>query len=301
MALATERSRLRAWANSDRYRFFRMLCALLVAVFFAALTFAAPFGRNYDRKNLSAPLRFTSNGTFQISIFEDLHFGENAWDTWGPQQDINSVAVMNEILDAESQQLVVLNGDLITGENAYLGNSTVKIDQIVGPLVQRDLTWASTYGNHDSAYNLSRHAILAREHRWPNARTTQMVFGNESGVSNYYLPVYPSDGGEEPCLILWFFDSRGGNYYQRKDPAGNLIGQPDWVDQSVVDWFKATNSNLTTQHGRTIPSLAFVHIPTNASQALQTEAGVDPHRQPGINDDYVGRPHNACVCVRLPF
>ena len=65
----------------------------------------------------------------------------------------------------------MLNGDLITGENAYLENSTVYIDKIVAPLVDRGLTWASTYGNHDSAFNLSREAIFAREHRWPNART----------------------------------------------------------------------------------------------------------------------------------
>lgn len=45
--------------------------------------------------------------------------------------------MLNEVLDAEDQQLVVLNGDLITGENAYKSNSTVKVDQIVGPIVER--------------------------------------------------------------------------------------------------------------------------------------------------------------------
>ena len=50
---------------------------------------------------------------------------------------------MNQILDAEPNTgLVVLNGDLITGENTFLENSTHYIDQIVAPMVQRDLTWA---------------------------------------------------------------------------------------------------------------------------------------------------------------
>ncbi len=62
--------------------------------------------------------------------------------------------MINNVLETESPDLVVLNGDLITGENAFLENSTVYIDKIVGPLVDRGLTWASTYGNHDSAYNL---------------------------------------------------------------------------------------------------------------------------------------------------
>jgi hypothetical protein len=200
------------------------------------------------------------------------------------------VKVINEILDAESQELVVLNGDLITGENGFFENSTVYIDQIVGPLVDRGLTWASTYGNHDSSYNLSREAILAREHQWPNARTTSMVNGQDAGVSNYYLPVYAAGCTASDCvpqLLLWFFDSRGGFYYQQKNASGDLVGQPDWVDQSVVDWFTSTNIALQGASDTTIPSLAFVHIPTNASQALQTEAGVDPNREPGVNDDYL--------------
>jgi len=207
----------------------------LFATLFAGLALSSPLRRAYGNSSLPPPLRFTSNGTFQISIFEDLHFGENAWDSWGPQQDINTVKVMNQVLDAETQQLVVLNGDLITGENAYLGNATVKIDQIVAPLLARGLTWASTYGNHDSQYNLSRHAILAREHRWPrHARTQQMVHGPDAGVSNYYLPVYPSTGDtDEPCLLLWFFDSRGGFHFQQRNASsGAHIGQPDWVTRA---------------------------------------------------------------------
>ncbi|KAK5137575.1 hypothetical protein LTR08_007870 [Meristemomyces frigidus] len=286
--LAGRRPRLSTWAKLEDSRVLRMLCALLSTIFFFSivLTSAAPYERGRRNGDLRAPLRFTSKGTFQLSIFEDLHFGENAWDSWGPQQDINSLRVIDSILDAESQQLVVLNGDLITGENVYLHNSTHYIDQISHPLVERGLTWASTYGNHDSSYNLSRHGILSRERRWPNARTTQMVHGKESGVSNYYLPVYPSDGGHEPCMLLWFFDSRGGSYYQQLNASGDTVGQPDWVDKSVVDWYNQTNMELVSTYNRTIPSLAFVHIPTNASRALQTEGGIDPHKQPGINDDY---------------
>ncbi|KKK20701.1 hypothetical protein P175DRAFT_0469209 [Aspergillus ochraceoroseus IBT 24754] len=237
-----------------------------------------------------SPLKFSENGTFQISIFEDLHFGENAWDTWGPEQDRKSVTVINEILNKESPDLVVLNGDLITGENGFLENATVYIDDIVGPLVDRGLTWASTYGNHDSAYNLSRTAILARERRWPNARTQQMVFDRNAGVTNYYLPVYGAGKDavhHAPKMILWFFDSRGGNYFQELDSSGNEIPQPNWVDASVVKWFRETSKHLHHKHKKVIPSLAFVHIPTNASQAAQTEIGISKTHEPGINDDYI--------------
>lgn len=211
----------------------------------------------------------------------------DAWDQWGPQQDINSVKVINEILDAESPELVVLNGDLITGENTFLENSTLYVDQIVGPLVERGLPWASTYGNHDYDFNISGNAILARERRWPNCRTTPMVFGPDSGVSNYYLPVYDNNCAGEDCvpeLLLWFFDSRGGFRYREKDATGARVGNPGWVDFSVVNWFLETNAELVNKYNKIIPSLAFVHIPTYASYVLQ-KVGVDPHREPGINDD----------------
>jgi hypothetical protein len=195
--------------------------------------------------------------------------------------------VINEILDNETPGLVVINGDLITGENTYLENSTLYVDEIVGPLVERGLSWASTYGNHDHDLNITGATILAREHLWPNSRTTQMVFGSDSGVSNYYLPVYDPACATYDCapeLLIWFFDSRGGFYYQELDASGAKVGQPDWVDISVVNWFQETNTQLVKQYAKNIPSLAFVHIPTNASLALQ-EAGVNPNQEPGVNDD----------------
>lgn len=235
---------------------------------------------------LQHTLRFTANGTFQLSVFEDLHYGEAEDLDWGPQQDVNSTRVMNTILDDEKPELVVLNGDLITGENTYKHNSTGYVNKIVQPLLDRNLLWASTYGNHDSDFNLSRHDILRREQTWSNSLTRQDVDTNTSGVSNYFLPVYSSNASKHtPELLLWFVDSRGGNYYQALDSSGDEVPQPDWVDRTAVDWFTATRTNLRSKHGKDVPSLAFVHIPINAMLAFQQLPGVKPHYEPGINDD----------------
>jgi hypothetical protein len=254
---------------------------------------STPSGNTTD---FSAPLRFSADGTFQLSIFQDLHFGENAWDQWGPELDKNTVRVLDDLLGYESStSLAVLNGDLITGENQYLFNATDYVDMLVGPMVKHGVSWASTYGNHDYDFNISGTVILERERRYPNSRTTSMVPGASAGVSNYYLPVYDStctsDSPHDSCrpeLILWFFDSRGGSLYQTRNDQGGKVGQGNWVDESVVSWFLSTSAALSRQHGNgsssAIPSLAFVHIPTEASLALQ-RAGVDKSRQPGINDD----------------
>ena len=54
-------------------------------------------------------------------------------------------------------------------------------------------------------------------------------------MSNYYLPVFASNYPIDrvPKAILWFFDSRGGNYFQQWDEDGNGVPQPGWVDEAV--------------------------------------------------------------------
>ena len=63
------------WATPrrERYRYVKMLAFLILVVFLAGWTFASVLPRP---SKLQEPLRFTENGSFQISVFEDLHTGE---------------------------------------------------------------------------------------------------------------------------------------------------------------------------------------------------------------------------------
>lgn len=202
----------------------------------------------------------------------------------GPQQDSNTVRVIGDVLDYDTPDLVVLNGDLISGELTYAENSTHYVDQIVAPIVERNLTWASTYGNHDHNYNITGEGILEREQLFSGSRTKSMVNETKAGTTNYYLPVYPSNCTSStasnctPELLLWFFDSRGGFYWQGED-------QENWVDESVATWFNETNTELVETYDKVIPSLAFVHIPPNATMALQDQLGINKNYQPGIDAD----------------
>ncbi|KAK1221323.1 hypothetical protein PQX77_015870 [Marasmius sp. AFHP31] len=51
-------------------------------------------------------LTFRPDGTFKITVFSDLHFGENPWDTWGPEQDANSTRLMKTVLPDEQPDYV---------------------------------------------------------------------------------------------------------------------------------------------------------------------------------------------------
>jgi hypothetical protein len=141
---------------------------------------------------------------------------------------------MNTILESESPQLVVLNGDLITGENTYYHNSTKYLDIIVAPLVKRRMPWASVYGNHDQNFNLSTAKMLEVEKKYGGLSYTQdMVRDPAAGTSNYYLPVYGAGSDYTPALILWFFDSQGGKAYQQINATGGTVAMPGVVHESV--------------------------------------------------------------------
>ena len=47
-------------------------------------------------------VQMRAGAAFKIAVFADLHFGENAWSDWGPDHDVNSVKVMNTVLDNET-------------------------------------------------------------------------------------------------------------------------------------------------------------------------------------------------------
>jgi hypothetical protein len=201
---------------------------------------------------------------------------------WGPINDVKTTRVINNILGTEKPNLAVLNGDLITGENTYLENSTQYLDMIVQPLVEHNIPWASTYGNHDHQFNLNGNDLLGEEKKHALSMTKNMVNLPQAGTTNYVLEV--KGRNNKPAMLLWFFDSKGGSEFQTTGSDGNPARLPGSVDQSVVTWFTNTQARMKQKNGRALPSLAFVHIPTFASAAFQ-QRGVDPNRQPGINQD----------------
>lgn len=74
-----------------------------------------------------------------------------------------------------------------------------------------------------------------------------------------------------------------------RQPRRNILSRgqepTDLGRQGVAEWFTKTNAKLVEQYNKVIPSLIFVHIPTHVSLVAQTKAGIDPSREPGINDD----------------
>ncbi|OJT14815.1 hypothetical protein TRAPUB_8609 [Trametes pubescens] len=234
-------------------------------------------------------LTFRNDGTFKITVFSDLHYGENPWDDWGLQQDIDSTSLMNTVLDSETPDYVVLNGDLITGENTFRENSTTLVDEIVAPLNKLKIPFSSTHGNHDNEPNITHAEEIRRELKVAPLSYTRFApswaDGEGYGPGTYWVPVYTKASDRNPSLILWFFDSRGGF-----SEGANSTALPDWVDAKVADWVKLTVTKMNAAWGPAEKvergSLAFVHIPPHAVLALQTN--LNSTQDPGLNEDLLG-------------
>lgn len=179
-------------------------------------------------------LRFKSDNTFKISMFNDLHLGDG--DRKG--SDEKTIGVMKSVLDKEGDtDLVVINGDLTSCEWLAPQEATLAIDKIITPLIERGLPFATTFGNHDMSKTCNPRDMS--QHIWDmgnkNGRqltwTAWSVFGdpNVVGTSNYYIPVYSNTGGGNPELkmLLWFFDSKGGKQFNTEGPVD------DWVNEKV--------------------------------------------------------------------
>lgn len=193
-------------------------------------------------------LHFNNEGKFKIVQFTDLHFGS------GYNEDLHTLAVQGTILTNEKPDLVVITGDLVSG---YMWNGKDKNwfmhhwQQLVSPMIGRNISWAVALGNHDIEADLTGSEIvdLDRTNKLSLTRHGPKAIG---GATNYHLPIY-LNSSDEIGQVLWVLDS-GQNGCQ---------GVPGWgcVQSSQVAWYKNESTRINKKYGRVVPGVAFFHIP----------------------------------------
>ena len=212
--------------------------------------------------------------SFKILQLADLHFGENAWTDWGPEQDVKSSEAIKSYLSLERPDLVILSGDQITALNIDT-NATSYYKNIIEVMreIDSDIKWATLFGNHDDeSYgrtfdngkvvqhdakttrdDLIRFDIDYNGSYTLQGRAPDSVFGS----SNYLLPIYEENGSSKPLAQIFFFDSGGGSIPQRNK-------------KNQVKWFQNKMKKGSTAN---VPSIAFQHISTSA-EAFGYQSGV---------------------------
>ncbi|KAI8813936.1 Metallo-dependent phosphatase-like protein [Cladochytrium replicatum] len=259
-----------------------LVCSLVTSLVVSVPVSVAP------RAGVTKPrLRLNDRGEFKISLFADLHFGEEPSLDWGPAQDISTLNCLRTLLSLEEPDFVVLLGDQVTGE--FIPNATKYIDMLVQPLVEKNTKFSSTFGNHaDSGPNFARKDLLLAELQY-DLSYSQLGPTTIHGVSNYWLPVYrhnaSESGDDKPAFIMWFLDSNGNASTNSLDDK--------YIYSDQVSWFRHEHATITSKFstcgtcdGKNIPYLVFTHVPTSEFQIVQNDVkSFIPPRCLGLKDE----------------
>eukprot|EP00347_Sterkiella_histriomuscorum_P014383 403361077 len=203
-------------------------------------------------------LKFNSNGKFRIVQLTDTHMGET------DERDINTQKVIRQVLQSEQPDLVVMTGDIVSG-NVWDGNQgwfASIYQRIVDVMNEFNVHWASTAGNHDNEGDLSRKQISELDQAYalsltrPNAAPFTEAF-------NYMIPIYDKEG-QNIVTRMWFIDSG--------DNSGCLgkIGY-DCIKDDQINWFRQANNDIPESDPSKGRGFMFMHIPLNEYMNLINE------------------------------
>lgn len=189
----------------------------------------------------SPKLKFNKDGKFKIVQLTDVH-----WIYGNPNSDIAGERIA-EVLDAEKPDLVVLTGDIVFAKPAKEG-----MEAALAPIIERDIPFAVTFGNHDDEHDLSREQLLelVQGMKGNVSSTTEGI----TGVTNYTLEVGASRGNST-AAVLYIFDS---NSYSRNEKVKGY----GWIAHDQIGWYMEQSEAFTAANGgNPMPALAFFHIP----------------------------------------
>ncbi len=184
-------------------------------------------------------LQFNEDGSFKILALADVQ------DDYPLEPAV--LQLISEALDYTKPDLVVFLGDNIVGEDIKA------IDEMVAPIVDRDIPFTLVFGNHDDQDGLTREMQLREFQKYEECVAYDAV-PELHGVATHNLPILSSDG-KKTAFNLWMFDS--GSYYFED---GVELGY-DWVREDQIEWYNSVRNEMTKENGgNLVPSLAFQHI-----------------------------------------
>ncbi len=185
------------------------------------------------------PLRFNADGTFKIVQFTDLHYNSVK-----PESRI-VLKRINEVLSAESPDLVVITGDII-----YSSPANVALKNVFDCISAHNVPFCAVFGNHDADFGTSKDEMYDYIRSFPGC-----IMPERGDSYDYALPVLAS-AGESAAGVLYFIDS-GAHIFE----DGKFVAY-DYIKAPQIEWYKNTSSEFTAANGGSpLPSLAFFHIP----------------------------------------
>lgn len=187
-------------------------------------------------------LKFNQDKKFKIVQFTDTHV------ILGEPDSKAAFEAIAKVLDAEKPDLVVLTGDIVTGEPTQKG-----WEAVTDLIIQRKVPFATVLGNHDDEADLTRAQLAGLIEKMP---FSLMVGSTEyvSGYGNYMVQIRTSDG-KSAAETLYFMDSNAYTTIQE-------VGYYGWFQNDQIQWYRDQSQKIKkANEGVTLPALAFFHIP----------------------------------------
>ncbi len=189
------------------------------------------------------------DGKFRLMQLTDIHWTE------GTKHCPKTIKTIKEVIRIEKPQLVVITGDVVTGQPAREGwHSIIKIfDDLQQPFVV-------AMGNHDPEY-LSRdemYKLLLKSPYYVGKRGKKKL----TGAGNCIIPIYGEKKPKQKEALIYCFDS---NDYLPTDKYGHY----DWIHNDQIQWYRKQSAKLTKKNdGKPLPALACFHIPVPEYEAM---------------------------------
>ena len=230
------------------------IIAAVMIVCCASPAFAADSGENQ--------LRFNADGNFTI-----LHLSD--WHTSYPMPAVQKQFVI-EAIAAAQPDLVVLGGDM---SEASKEDQPEAVREICSLMVDAEVPFAITFGNHDYLHDLSIEELFALYKEYGGE---YCLSEDEDpalfGCGTCSIPVYSNDGSrvaysiycfDSGCEVMMDYDTYVSD--QSKMPAarseGALVSHYDSVRPDQIEWYKAKAEELKEANGgEYVPSIVFQHV-----------------------------------------
>jgi len=201
--------------------------------------------------------KFNNNGKFKIMQLTDTHI------VWGSPNSLETVELLNQVLDVEKPDLVIFTGDVVTGKPYREG-----LEMVIEPVLSRKIPWALVYGNHDFEQDLSYEQLGELISKYPYFAGNLKKQKNVSGYGNYVIEV-KSQNGAATAALLYCMDS---NNYSTLRPVVEGYG---WFAFDQIAWYRRTSEKYTKKNGgKPLPALAFFHIPLLEYRAFESCNGI---------------------------
>lgn len=203
-----------------------------------------------EKSNGKTTITMCAERPLRILQLTDIHIGGGLLSR---KKDKMALEAVRKVVTKANADFVVVTGDVCYPLFMFSGtNNNLKPTKMFGSLMSElGVPWCMVFGNHDTeaVARYSKEKLASYYESLPNCH---FVKGKPmTGLGNYSIPVYNSDG--KINTVLMFLDS---NSYL----SWHFFSGFDTIHQDQIDWYKEEILSYSRENEK-VQSLAFFHIP----------------------------------------